>query len=190
MTLGSVAGHIKAFFDKPWKLPLVMLLGVIALGMPRLVTPVLKEHYQIGLDLQEYKCLPYTLYWFSMGRVDERAPRETQVTLNYGDLVSFIARDNIMGREDLNGKRIVKLVAGLPGDLIEVRDDAIFINGKRWGDLSLRETLGQAKGHFDRSQIIPEGKVLLLGNTEYSYDGRYYGLIDQSLINAQAYPII
>lgn len=190
MCFRPILDNLKAFFDKPWKLPLVVLLGIVAIGVPNVATPVIKQHYQIGLDLQEHKCLPYTLYFFSMGRVDKNAPENDRVSLNYGDMVSFVASDNIMGRADLDGKRIVKLVAGLPGDLFEVRDDSIYINGDRWGGLTLRETLGHPKGHFDHSQVIPPGKVLLLGTTDYSYDGRYYGLLDQSLINAQAYPII
>lgn len=32
-------------------------------------------------------------------------------------------------------------------------------------------------------------KVLLLGTTPYSYDGRYYGFIDQVDIEAEAIPV-
>lgn len=177
------------FFDRPWKLPLIVLLAVLTVGSPRLVGPVLKSHYQIGLDLQHFKCLPHTLYLFKSGRVNAAPEVGHSIPLEYGQYVSFVPYNNMMNRPDLDGKRIVKLVAGLPGDRFEVKNDVAYINGKEWGGLTLLDTLGAEKGSFDRTEIVPEGQVLLLGTTPYSYDGRYYGFIDQAEINAEAFPL-
>lgn len=184
--LCSLLAH---FFDRPWKLPLIVLLAVVTVGFPRLVGPILKNHYQIGLDLQDFKCLPHTLYLFRSGRVNVAPETGNKIRLEYGQYVSFIPYDNMMGRPELDGIRVVKIVAGLPGDRLEVKNDVAYINGKEWGGLTLLETLDAKKGSFDRTEVVPEGKVLLLGTTPYSYDGRYYGFIDQAVINTEAFPL-
>lgn len=181
--------RLAAFFDKPWKFPLVVFLAVLTVGIPRLVGPMAKAHVQFGIDLQEFKCLPYTFYWFTSGRVHPRSDEVKSIALQYNQFVSFVPSNNMMGLPQLDGKRVVKMVAGLPGDVFEVKDDVAYINGERWGDLTLLQTLGKTPGSYDRRVVIPEGQVLLLGNTEFSYDGRYYGLIDQREINAQAHPV-
>jgi type IV secretory pathway protease TraF len=53
-------------------------------------------------------------------------------------------------------------------------------------------------GHdtFDRplpmihSMVIPEGKYFVIGETERSYDSRYWGLVDASWVVGRAYPVI
>lgn len=187
--LQASKANIAYFFKRPWVFPCVIFLAVLALGLPRAISPVIKQSYQLGLDLQEYKCLPYTLYAFASGRVDPPTDSLKPIELAHGQLVAFTAHDNIMDLPELDGKRIVKVVAGLPGDVLEVNADVAYINGVKWGDLTLLETLAKQPGHYDRREVVPEGKVLLLGTTEFSYDGRYYGFIDQAEINATAYPI-
>lgn len=186
---GAVKLKLASFFDKPWKVPLVFFLAIVTIGIPRLAGPLAKDAFQFGIDLQEYKCLPYTFYWFNSGRVGD-VPNDTRkIVLKHNQLVSFIPHDNMMGRTDLDGLRIVKIVAGLPGDIFEVKNNEAYINGEKWGDLTLLKTLNKPSGYFDRRIVIPEGRVLLLGTTQFSYDGRYYGLIDQHEINATVYPI-
>jgi hypothetical protein len=40
------------------------------------------------------------------------------------------------------------------------------------------------------SMIIPEGKYFVIGETERSYDSRYWGLVDASWVVGRAYPVI
>lgn len=178
-------GRLRTFFARRWVFPSVILMILLTIGVPRTVAPVLRERFQLGLDLQDYKCLPYTLYLFSPGRVGSPVTGIPNIELERGQLVAFTAHDNIMQRRELDGKRIVKVVAALPGDKVDVAEDQVFINGAKWGDLTLMGTLQKPKGSLDRSAIVPDGKVLLLGTTEHSYDGRYYGFIDQREINAR-----
>lgn len=84
---------------------------------------------------------------------------------------------------------MVKIVAGIPGDRLVVKDDFAYINGAPWGRLTLLRTLQKGSGSLDRDVHVPPGKVLLLGTTPYSYDGRYYGFIDQVDIEAEAIPV-
>ena len=41
-----------------------------------------------------------------------------------------------------------------------------------------------------RSMVIPEGKYLVVGGTERSYDSRYWGLVDASWVVGRAHPVI
>jgi type IV secretory pathway protease TraF len=40
------------------------------------------------------------------------------------------------------------------------------------------------------SMVIPEGKYFVVGETERSYDSRYWGLVDASWVVGRAYPVI
>ena len=181
--------NVAYFFRSPTRLPLMILLALLVVLVPQVVSPVLKSNWRIALDLQDFRCLPYTAYVFRMGAVDERLPDGRRIDLKRGMLVSFISSDNAMGIPELDGQRITKIVAGLPGDILEVKGDVAYVNGKEWGKLSLLNTLQKAPGSFDRTAVVPPGQVLLLGSLETSYDGRYYGFMDQSAINAQAFAL-
>lgn len=170
-------------------IPLVLLLAVLLVFAGREGAAAIKQHYILGLDLQEDGCLPHVLYGMRLGRVDEQAPESKQITLERGMYVSFISQDNMMGLDLFDGKRIVKIVAGLEGDVLRVENDQVFVNDVYWGEMSLLGTLGKQSKELDRELIVPEGKLLLMGTLETSYDGRYYGFIDQSAIDAQAFPL-
>ncbi len=182
--------NARLLFQRKYVLPLVVLGGVLTIGLPQIVGPMVKQRYRVALDLQKDGCLPYTAYVFRMGSVDSRAPTGMRVTLERGMFVSFIPHDGMMGGVTaFDGHRVVKMVAGLPGDVLEVRNDVAYINGQRWDQLWLREELKREAGAFDRREVVPDGKVLLMGTLKGSFDGRYYGFVAQEEINAQAYPI-
>lgn len=182
--------NVAYFFRKPTRLPLMVLLAMLVVAIPQILSPVLKNNWRVAFDFQDFKCLPYTIYAFRMGAVDSRLPDGKRIDLKRGMFVSFIPTNNAMGIPKLDGQRITKIVAGLPGDVLKVKDDVAYINGKEWGKLALLKTLGKASGAFDRTAVVPPGKVLLLGTLQSSYDGRYYGFIDQRMINAQAFPLL
>lgn len=181
--------NTQEFFKNPTRLPLILLLGILTVGAPQFIAPIISRSYQLGLDLQDNKCLPYTLYAIKQGSTDDRAPDGKHIELQRGMLVSFVPHNNEMGRPELDGLKIVKIVAGLPGDKLTVTNDVAYINGKEWGRLWLMDSLGKPPGSLDREEIVPQGKVLLMGTLKESYDGRYYGFIDQREIIAQAFPL-
>lgn len=181
--------NVAYFFRNPSRIPLIVLLALLMVVIPQILSPVLKENWRVAFDFQDFKCLPYTVYAFRMGAVDARLPDGKRIDLKRGMMVSFIPTNNAMGIPELDGQRITKIVAGLPGDTLEVKNNVAYVNGEQWGELSLVNTLGKAPGAFDRESVVPPGKVLLLGTLKTSYDGRYYGFIDQHVINAQAFAL-
>lgn len=172
------------FFARPWVAPAVGLIAILMLVLPQALGALVKANVQIGWDAQDYKCLPFSLYLFKM-----ESTRPADVSMRRGAMVVFRAHDGNTGISRLDGIRMVKIVAGIPGDRLVVKDDFAYINGAPWGRLTLLGTLQKGSGSLDRDVYVPPGKVLLLGTTPYSYDGRYYGFIDQVDIEAEAIPV-
>lgn len=141
-------------------------------------------HYSIGYDPQYERCLPWT--WYLL----EKKPPEV---IRRGDLVGFISKGRLGPRfEQMTGGKglVVKQVGGLPGDVIEVRNNEFFLNGKRMGHLSLLARMGKPSGHYDRVEVVRAGHYALIGTLPNSIDSRYYGQVPQSDLIMRAYPIL
>ena len=94
---------------------------------------------------------------------------------------------------DPNQPDYVKRIVGLPGDLIDIRDNAVWINGRR---LAEDYTLGRTErvepmaftGAFaGRQQVmpyrVPENCYFAMGdNREHSFDSRYWGCVPRQNI--------
>jgi signal peptidase I len=104
--------------------------------------------------------------------------------LNRFDVIVFHANE----KEDF-----VKRIIGLPGDIIEYKDDQLYINGHKYkepylnvykqeipgikltGDFNLLEKTGE--------NIVPEGKLFVLGDNRLgSWDSRHFGFISASQV--------
>lgn len=139
----------------------------------------LGKHYKIGLDLGEFRCLPWHVYLVELGRPS---------SLKRGDYVAFVARDGVMGNR-FKGKLIGKMIAGLPGDTVIVKDDFATVNDTPVGPLTLLSRLGKNTRDFDRTAVVPEGMVFVVGTEPRSYDGRYWGFLDQSYLIGRVKPV-
>jgi len=120
-----------------------------------------------------------------------------------GDIVIF--------NSDVANKRFVKRVIGLPGDTVELRDNALLINGQ----MLEYKTLSSDQVSLDKTEIIkgvehlirinkegsslssflpvkvPEGSYLVLGdNRDNSSDSRVIGLIPRDEIIGRTKSVI
>jgi signal peptidase I len=91
-----------------------------------------------------------------------------------GDVVVFTRPDELSTHDDDESSiNLIKRVVGLPGEILEVKDAAVFINGialdepyARWSEGG-RESFGPV--------TIPAGHIILLGdNRDQSKDSRYW----------------
>ncbi len=90
------------------------------------------------------------------------------------DIVVFTQPDNPLTPEiDESDTNIIKRVIGVPGDVVEVRGEHVYINGELFSDKHAQWIAGGAK---DFGPVkVPAGKVLLLGdNRDQSRDSRYW----------------
>jgi signal peptidase I len=75
----------------------------------------------------------------------------------------------------------VKRVIGLPGDRVDIRAGAVWINGKPLSEPYLSETPDpwENRGPY----LVPPGKYFVMGdNRNNSYDSRFWGFVPRSAI--------
>ncbi|MFA9394685.1 MAG: conjugative transfer signal peptidase TraF [Halodesulfovibrio sp.] len=78
-------------------------------------------------------------------------------------------------------KPLLKKFAGAAGDIIILHPDGIQVNSERHA-LTIRthDSSGRPLPHKLRAGIIPTGKALMLSTyNPNSFDGRYFGLVDE-----------
>lgn len=82
-------------------------------------------------------------------------------------------------------RRLVKRVIGLPGEQLDIRDGAVWINGER---LDEDYTVGVTKaGSIELPAVIPEDQYFVMGdNREVSIDSRQLGAIPASSLEGKA----
>ena len=125
-----------------------------------------------------------------------------------GDVVTFTS--------PADGTRLIKRIVALPGDVVELRDEKLIINGRQSdydGAQQVMEPIGahqvpalrfseRANGHARRIQLIPQidtaarnfgpvtvpaGQYMMLGdNRDNSVDSRYYGFVPRHLLIGRA----
>ncbi|MCP3964445.1 MAG: signal peptidase I [bacterium] len=124
----------------------------------------------------------------------------------WGDVVVLLSPEP-------DGKRLVKRVVGLPGDVIEIRGNHLFRNGEPAVYRMLKDDfdgyldmepmpmlyteqidgkahpimIAGAGMHPRGPFLVPEGKYFVMGdNRNNSRDSRYFGPVDRSYILGQA----
>ena len=75
----------------------------------------------------------------------------------------------------------VKRVIGVPGDTVEIRDAAVWVNGQKLVEPYLDAPMNP-KEHFGPVKV-PERSYFVMGdNRENSYDSRYWGFVPREAI--------
>jgi signal peptidase I len=106
-----------------------------------------------------------------------------------GDIIVFKAPENA-GAGDI--KDLVKRVIGLPGDVLESRDETgavceeethpgchVYVNDRRLDEPYVH---GQSTDFLPRTKV-PAGHLFMMGdNREFSHDSRYFGSIEKSAV--------
>lgn len=96
--------------------------------------------------------------------------------IHHGDIFVF-KHIPPLGSPDTE-KNLIKRVIGLPGDVVEIHDGNVYVNGEELDDSYTKD--GYTEGHMDAMKI-PDNYIFALGdNRQNSFDSRdpLLGLID------------
>lgn len=119
-------------------------------------------------------------------RVDRPIFRGAIVTVRAADVAPDYAR--LRGFTDA-GDRFIKRVAGMGGDRVCAEGDVISLNGaliaRRRSHDSEQRKLPSWKG----CRVLGPDEVLLMGDTDDSFDGRYWGVIPTDMIEGVWRPL-
>lgn len=83
-------------------------------------------------------------------------------------------------KENNKTEKIIKRVIGCPGDIVEYKDNILYINGKKVEEDYTRYATDDFISNMLGVSIIPDDKYLVMGdNRPISKDSRIIGLIDK-----------
>lgn len=110
--------------------------------------------------------------------IDE--PRERT---QYGDIFVFDLKIN------QQTFKVMKKVACLPGDYLSLKNGQFFCHGSLIGTVNPRIAKQSKIKVYQPEGVIKEGYYFMMGDTEDSYDSKYYGPVHSSRFKKQAFSI-
>ena len=161
------------------RLGLLLLEAIPILLWVLAVERYLGQRFLIGGDDQVERCLPDKwLYLIDTENKD----------IWRGDLIAFRAERMTPFFKD--GQVVVKIAAGVTGDTIHVDPQHTTVNGAHVIDgLPLAEKLKQPMEAFKRYETIPPAAYWVTGQTDKSFDSRYWGYVYDHQVIGRAYAL-
>ncbi len=91
------------------------------------------------------------------------------------------------------GTRLLKRIAALPGDKVSIERDGVRVNNLEFYRVPLWPVANRLDISIDsliKTIVVPEGKIFVIGNTDKSYDSRFWGFLNESSVVARAYALL
>lgn len=175
---GGRRGAFLAFFSERKRF---LLKAGVALGVMLSAGTYTTDRYTLGFDPQDNRCLAD----YRSFVVDHK-----NHVVKRNDLVAFHAQ----GIEPIfdDGTLLAKYVRAVPGDIVEITENReVKVNGEIIEKgLRYAETIGKSPEDFVGTLEIPEGEFWVMGDTEYSFDSRYWGTVKVEQISGRAHGLL
>ncbi|HHE3712869.1 conjugative transfer signal peptidase TraF (plasmid) [Pasteurella multocida] len=146
--------------------------------------------YFIGVRINTTPSIPIGIY-----KVTDKRPTK-------GDIVSFCPPNTSLFQEVksrgwvnkgfCNGElgTMMKVLVAEAGDIISIDSSGVFINGKRYPYSKQVPNLNLPVMELHNHSLI-DGEILTMtDNNPLSFDGRYYGILNKSVIESVLEPIL
>lgn len=182
---------------KPWYREYgeaLLVAGILALIIRSFVVQAFKipsgsmeDTLLIGDHLLVNKFLYGVQVPFADGRfLSIRHPRQ-------GDIIVFEFPED-RGKSYFQRRDFIKRVVGTPGDVVEVREKRVFVNGQPYaldGEVHKESALLPANlspRDFMPPVTVPAGSYFVMGdNRDRSYDSRFWGFVNDGEIKGLAF---
>jgi signal peptidase I len=142
--------------------------------------------------VQNFVAQPFKIYQPSMERtlepdqmvlVDKITPVFTGY--NRGDVIVF---QPPKGFEDANNDPFIKRLIGLPGDLVQIHDDSVYVNGVKLDEPYVYDGQPTTPSTGQSSWRVPDGQFFVMGDHRAeSKDSRVFGPIAKSTVVGRAF---
>lgn len=98
-----------------------------------------------------------------------------------GDVVVFSPTDNL--KEQNYKDAFIKRVIGTPGDIVEVKNEHVYVNGEKLTEKYISDAPSYQYGPI----TVPDDQYLVLGdNRNNSYDSHYWGFVPRDNLIGRA----
>jgi conjugal transfer pilin signal peptidase TrbI len=151
---------------------LVIVIGVLFIWI--------ESRFRIGIDSQVIRCFPdHKFFLVDLKRTEPE--RDAIIAYRSQGLTPFFDDGTLMG----------KVIKGIPGDHLQINARGVFVNGEQLADgFPLLSRLNVTEQSLYRDEVIPEGRYFLMAPAPESYDGRYWGYINEDQIVGRATPFL
>ena len=88
-----------------------------------------------------------------------------------------------------SGSKLIKIVAAKGGDTVRVEDNGVWVNEKIFLPVPLQGIAGRLQidlASLKKTITVPANELFLVGNTDKSYDSRFWGTIDEKNVLGRA----
>jgi signal peptidase I len=142
--------------------------------------------------VQSFVAQPYRIYQVSMEHTLE--PDQMVLVDKISPIFSPYERGDVIvfappkGFEDENKDPFIKRLIGLPGDLVEIHDNAVYVNGVKLNEPYVYDGQPTVPRNGLASWRVPDGQFFVMGDhRDESEDSRVFGTIAKSSVIGRAF---